>query len=148
MSQMIHYRDDLFLLSLRAKSLEAAFALDADPEFWSDQVLKEVLFLDETIRAVAGLLAENRHLVDRDDYLRLLERLSLDFAEALARFEHGASPLVVSLQEHGPTILGIATGQRFLAKELAEGLAEVESTESGESSIVSGDEIAKLLSEG
>jgi hypothetical protein len=145
---MIHYRDDLFLLSLHTKSLEAAFSLDADPEFWKEQVLKEIIFVDETIRAVADLLAKNHHLVDREDYLRLLERLSLDFARALDRFKSGSSLLSRSLADEGPRIHNITLGHQELAKNLALSLSENESAENIDGSIVSDDEIAKLLGDG
>ncbi|HUX40967.1 MAG TPA: hypothetical protein VMV83_07375 [Rectinemataceae bacterium] len=148
MSQMIHYQDDLFLLSLRAKSLEAAILLDADPEFWKESLLRDIHFIDETSRAIADNLAGNRHLVDRESHLRLLERLSLDFSRALERLVKAATPLAQSVDGQRVQLQNIASLHRELAQDLAESLADDESTKDGDSSIVSGDELAKLLGEG
>ena len=148
MSQMIHYRDDLFILSLLAKSLEAAVSLDSDPEFWSAHVLRDILFVDETSRSIADLLAKNHHLVDREDYLRLLERLSLDFTRVLVRLESSSSPLAQSLESHFARIRGIVAAQRELAQDLADGLSDDDMGKDIDSSIVSGDELAQLLGEG
>lgn len=148
MSQMIHYQDDLFLLSLRAKSLEAAILLDADPEFWTENLLREIHFIDGTSRAIADNLARNRHLVDRESHLRLLERLSLDFSRALERLGKASTPLAQSLDGHRAQLQSIASAHRELAQDLAGSLSDEESAKDGDSSIVSGDELAKLLGEG
>ena len=148
MSQMIHYRDDLFLLSLRVKSLEAAVLLDADPEFWKEILVRDVHFIDQTSRAIADILARNHHLVDRESYLRLLERLALDFSRALERLERASTPLAQSLESQRAQLNNIASLHRELAQDLAENLADDDSIKDIDSSIVSGDELAKLLGEG
>ncbi len=148
MSHMIHYRDDLFLLSTQIKALDAMLAVDADADFFRDRGFGDILFIDQTIKAIAGILAKNLHLVDRNDYLRLLERLSLDFVSTLERLESGHSPLSAALESHAQRIAGIAMEHRELASDLAGSLSERETAEATDSSIVSGDELQKLLGEG
>ncbi|HUX38241.1 MAG TPA: hypothetical protein VMV44_10110 [Rectinemataceae bacterium] len=148
MSHMIHYRDDLFLLSTQIKALDAMLAVDADADFFRDRAFGDILFIDSTIKTIAGILAKNVHLVDRNDYLRLLERLSLDFVSTLERVESGRSPLGQALEAHSQRILSIAMEHRDLAADLDGSLSERETAEATDSSIVSGDELQKLLGEG
>lgn len=148
MSQMIHYRDDLFLLSVHIKALDATLALEADPEFWADRVQADLRFIDETVKKLAGILARNLHLVDRDDYLRLLERASLDFRAALERLDSGASPLAQALGPLQTQVRSLIAAHRDLAQDLGESLSGRDPSEGVDSSIVSGDELAKLLGGG
>ena len=148
MSQMIHYRDDLFLVSMSVKLLEAAFSLDADPEFWKEKAFADILFVDATSRGIASLLAKNHHLVDRDDYLRLLERCSLDFSRSLERFLSADSALAQSLGDQRQRISCIIVAQKELAQDLSDNLSGDQLAEGGDASIVSGDELARLLGDG
>lgn len=145
MSQMIHYRDDLFLLSVQVRALDTALSLEADAEFWHERIFSDILFIDTMSRNLAGLLARNLHLLDRDEYLRLLERVSLDFAETLERLLSGQSALTAALGAGSAQIRSIAAAQRDLAEDLGESLVGRDPSASADSSIVSGDELAKLL---
>jgi len=148
MSQMIHYRDDMFLLSVGVKALESALSVEADPEFWLDKIVGDIIFVDATARKMAGILARNLHLVDRESYLRLLERIAIDLSDTLEGLREGDSPMIAALAPHMQRISSIAAGLRDLAQDLGESLAGRDEGDGADAAIVSGDEIERLLGAG
>jgi len=145
MPQKIHYRDDIFLLSMQVKTLEACLTVEADAEYFRDRVVADLFFIDTTIRSMAEVLSHNLHLVARSEYLKLLERVSADFCRALGRLQSGECPSTAAYEAYAPQVKALVAGQRALAAELRGHLEDGTESGSSDAELVSGDELEKLL---
>ena len=145
MPQKIHYRDDIFLLSMMVKTLEACFALESDTEYYREKVVGDVFFIDATIRSLADILTQNSHLVARAEYLKLLERVSSDFRRALEKLHSGESPATEDYAAIAPQVVSLISGQRSISLNLRSLLEESVGVYSVDTELVSGDEIEQLL---
>lgn len=89
MSQKIHYQDDLFILSVLVKALDATLSVEADSEFFHSRIIEDVSFLDKGIRTFHEMLSQNSHLLERIEYLKLLDRTANAFIDCLGKLETG-----------------------------------------------------------
>lgn len=144
MAQKIHYRDDLFVLSTLAHALESALSIEADPEFFRERISGDIFFLDASIRAFRDILVQNSHLIERSDYLKLLEGISRGFGHSIDRLVTGNYPHAEAYASYEPQLRGIIEAQKSIAAEIR-GVLDAESGMEMESDLVSEDELSELL---
>jgi hypothetical protein len=145
MPQMIHYQDDLFALSALVKALDLVLATDADPDFFAQRVEGDVAFLDVSLRHFGGLLIQNSLLIERAEYLKLLERAVRSFAGILDRLAGRKYPHAEAFAR-GLRLEPMLASQKALLASLDELLKSAASGES-ETELVSQDEMSELLRE-
>ena len=92
MPQMIHYQDDLFSLSVLVKSLDLILSTETDPDYFAERVGADIEFLDRSLRVFGSLLEQNTLLIERAEYLKLLERTVKSFLGVLERLSGSAWP--------------------------------------------------------
>jgi hypothetical protein len=146
MSQMIHYQDDLFSLSVLVKSLDLILSTETDPEFFAERVAADLSFLDKSLESFGLLLEQNSLLIERAEYLKLLERTTKTFIGILGRLEGSGYPRAQEFAGGAARISAIASNQRSLLGRLS---ALLSSSLSGdaETDLVSQDELSELLRE-
>ena len=146
MPQMIHYQDDLFSLSVLVKSLDLILSTETDPDFFAQRVDSDIAFLDRSLRAFGSLLEQNTLLVERADYLKLLERTVKAFIGALDRLAGAGYPRAQAYAGDGQRVGFVASEQRALLGRLSE-LLRSSLTGDAETDLVSQDELSELLKE-
>jgi hypothetical protein len=146
MPQMIHYQDDLFSLSVLVKSLDLILSTETDPAYFADRIDAEIEFLDLSLGTFATLLEQNTLLIERAEYLKLLERTVKAFLGVLDRLAGKGYPRAQSFAGDGQRIGASAIEQRALLGRLG---ALLHSSLAGdaETDIVSQDELSELLKE-
>lgn len=144
MPQKTHYQDDLFLLSVLVKSLEAGLSVEADAEYFRDRISGDIFFLDGSIRVFHGLLAQNAQLIERAEYLKLLERTARAFASIVDRLLAGRFPRAEDYSAYSAQFRSILEAQRAIVQDLAAVLQEADGGGS-ETDLVSQDELSELL---
>jgi hypothetical protein len=146
MSQMIHYQDDLFSLSVLVKSLDLILSTETDPDYFAERVNADIAFLDKSLQAFGSLLEQNTLLVERADYLKLLERTVKAFIGALDRLAGSGYPRAQAFAGDGQRIGSAAAEQRALLGRLGE-LLRSSLAGDAETDLVSQDELSELLKE-
>lgn len=144
MPQKTHYQDDLFLLSVLTKTLDSGLAVEADPEYFRDRIAGDIFFIDSSLRNFSEMLAQNSHLIERTEYLKLLERTVRAFSVIVGRLVEGDYPMAAAYESYSPQLKGILQGQKALLFELSEAL-KTASQGGGETDLVSSDELSELL---
>jgi hypothetical protein len=144
MPQKIHYQDDLFILSTIVKGLEACLLVEADPEFFAERVAGEVLFLDEKIRYFAEILLQNGHLIERLEYLKLLERTGKLFLSCLERIASKDCAIGREISSNAIRFEAMRQSLRARLSEIGNALRTAVEGES-ETDLVSSDELSELL---
>jgi hypothetical protein len=146
MPQMIHYQDDIFFLSVLVKALDAGLCSEADPEHFRERVAGDFFFLDGSLKSFRGLLSQNALLIDRPEYLKLLQRTSRSLVQVLERLLGGAYPRAEAYASYRPQFDAIMKDQASILAELDDILEE--SLDGGaETDLVSQDELSELLKE-
>jgi hypothetical protein len=145
MPQMIHYQDDLFSLSVLVKSLDLILSTESDPEYFGERVGADIEFLDRSLQAFGLLLEQNTLLIERADYLKLLERTVKAFIGVLDRLEGKSYPRSSAFALEGRD-RGVAAEQRALLSRLG-GLLRSSLAGDAETDLVSQDELSELLKE-
>jgi hypothetical protein len=146
MPQMIHYQDDLFFLSVLVKALDSGLSSEADPEHFRERVAGDLFFLDGSLKSFHGLLAQNALLIDRSEYLKLLERTSRALIQVLERLVGGGYPRSGEYASYRPQFETILKSQVAIVSEL-EGALRSAQGEGAETDLVSQDELSELLKE-
>jgi hypothetical protein len=146
MSQMIHYQDDLFSLSVLVKSLDLILSTETDPEYFSGRVEGDIGFLDRSLRAFETLLEQNTLLVERAEYLKLLERTVKAFLGVLERLSGSLYPRAQAYAGDGRLLAAAAAEQKALRSRLGE-LLRMSLSGDAETDLVSQDELSELLRE-
>jgi hypothetical protein len=146
MSQMIHYQDDLFSLSVLVKSLDLILSTETDPDYFAERVDADLSFLDKSLVAFCGLLEQNTLLIERADYLKLLERTVKTFIGVLGRLEGSGYPRAQAFAGDGSRVAAASANQHALLGRLD---ALLRSSLAGdvETDLVSQDELSELLRE-
>ncbi len=146
MPQMIHYQDDLFFLSVQVKALDSVLSTEADPEYFKDRVIGDIAFLDGQLRLFGSMLAKNLLLIDRTEYLKLLERAVRTYAGVLEKLIGREYPRAEAYAEEAKLFRERLAAQRELLSSLG---GELSSSLSGdaETDHVSQDELSGLLRE-
>jgi hypothetical protein len=146
MPQMIHYQDDLFFLSVLVKALDAGLSSEADPEYFRERVAGDLFFLDGSLKNFRALLAQNALLIDRPEYLKLLQRTSRSLTQVLDRLIGAAYPRAEAYASYRPQFEALIKGQSALLAEL-DGILESSLSGQTETDLVSQDELSELLKE-
>jgi len=146
MSQMIHYQDDLFSLSVLVKSLDLILSTETDPDFFAERVAADLDFLDKSLQSFGLLLEQNSLLIERAEYLKLLERTVKTFIGILGRLEGSGYPRAQAFAGDGVRIAAILANQRGLLGRLSTLLSSSLSGDA-ETDLVSQDELSELLRE-
>ncbi len=144
MPQMIHYQDDLFSLSVLVKSLDLILSTETDPDYFAERVGNDIGFLDSSLQVFGSLLEQNTLLLERAEYLKLLERTVKSFLGVLDRLSGSGYPRARSFAGDGMQ-LDVASGeQRALLGRLG---VILNSSLAGdaETDLVSQDELSELL---
>jgi len=89
---MIHYQDDLFSLSVLVRSLDLILSTETDPDYFAERVDGDIGFLDRSLMVFSSLLEQNTLLVERAEYLKLLERTVKAFIGVLDRLAGSGYP--------------------------------------------------------
>jgi hypothetical protein len=146
MSQMIHYQDDLFSLSVLVKSLDLILSTETDPDFFAERVEADLDFLNGRLESFCLLLEQNSLLIERAEYLKLLERTVKTFIGVLGRLEGSGYPRAQAFAGDGSKISAVSANQHALLGRLS---ALLSSSLSGdaETDLVSQDEMSELLRE-
>jgi len=144
MPQKTHYADDLFVLSTLVTSLDSSLAVEADPEYFRERIAGDIFFIDSSIRTFSELLAQNAHLIERAEYVKLLIRSTKSFIDILQRLLSGSQPESAAYAAYAPQFHANLEGQKKVEAELESIFAS--SLEGGaETDLVSQDELSELL---
>ena len=146
MSQMIHYQDDLFSLSVLVKSLDLILSTETDPDYFAERVGTDIVFLDRRLRAFGSLLEQNTLLIERAEYLKLLERTVKSFVGVLDRLLGSGYPRSQAFAREGQRLVEAAAEQRALLRHLG-GILSSSLSGEAETDLVSQDELSELLKE-
>jgi hypothetical protein len=146
MPQMIHYQDDLFFLSVQVKSLDSVLSTEADPEYFRERVLADIAFLDRNLRTFGSMLSQNALLIDRPEYLKLLERAVRAFAGILDKLLGSGYPRAEAYAAQAAALRESLAAQRELLYAL-EGQLSTSLSDEAETDHVSQDELSGLLRE-
>jgi hypothetical protein len=144
MSQKTHYQDDLFFLSVLTKALDAGLSVEADPEYFRERIAGDIFFIDSSVRSFSEMLAQNNHLIERTEYVKLLDRTARTFTSCLDRLLAGAYPMAEAYETYRPQFRGILLAQKALLSELGDILRAAGQGEN-ETDLVSSDELSELL---
>ena len=143
---MIHYQDDLFSLSVLVKSLDLILSTETDPDYFAERVEADMGFIDKSLRAFADLLEQNTLLIERAEYLKLLERTVKTFLGVLGRLEGAGYPRAQAFAGDGSRVAAVRTNQQALLGRLS-ALLNSSLTGDAETDLVSQDELSELLRE-
>ncbi len=146
MSQMIHYQDDLFSLSVLVKSLDPILSTETDPDYFAERVDADLGFLDRSLSSFGGLLEQNTLLIERAEYLKLLERTVKTFIGVLGRLEGAGYPRARDFAGDGSRLAAVSASQRGLLGRL-DALLSSSLAGEAETDLVSQDELSELLRE-
>jgi hypothetical protein len=146
MSQMIHYQDDLFSLSVLVKSLDLILSTETDPDFFGERVGADLDFLDKSLESFGLLLEQNGLLIERAEYLKLLERTVKTFIGILGRLEGSGYPRAQAFAGDGARVAAIMSKQHELLGRIS-GLLNSSLSGDAETDLVSQDELSELLRE-
>ncbi|MGA2544981.1 MAG: hypothetical protein ABSF43_00380 [Rectinemataceae bacterium] len=146
MPQMIHYQDDLFSLSVLVKSLDLILSTETDPDYFAERVGTDIEFLDRSLRVFGSLLEQNTLLIERAEYLKLLERTVKSFLGVLDRLSGSGYPRAQSFAGEGQRLGAAVAEQRALLRRLVE-ILRSSLAEDAETELVSQDELSELLKE-
>ena len=83
MSQQINYADDLYYVHSMVKSLRSGMSLDLDSELFRDKITEDILFIDGVFLRLLTALKQNRRLIKRREYLRMMLRSLKGYDEFL-----------------------------------------------------------------
>jgi len=143
---MIHYQDDLFSLSVLVKSLDLILSTETDPDYFAERVDADMGFIDKSLGAFAGLLEQNTLLIERAEYLKLLERTVKTFLGVLGRLEGAGYPRAQAFAGDGSRVAAVRANQQALLGRLS-ALLNSSLTGDAETDLVSQDELSELLRE-
>jgi hypothetical protein len=143
---MIHYQDDLFSLSVLVKSLDLILSTETDPDYFAERVAADIDFLDRNLRSFGSLLEQNTLLIERAEYLKLLERTVKSFIGVIDRLSGSGYPRAQAFAGDGTRLGAAGGGQRALLGRLGELLRSSLSGDT-ETDLVSQDELSELLKE-
>lgn len=146
MPQIIHYLDNLFFLSVLLKSLDSGLSTEADGEHFRGLVLGNLEFLASSLNHYMGLLEQNIVLIDRAEYVKLLERSMRAYARVLERLLDHVYPTAAAYETERSRLESLAAAQRAARPRLEALLAQTMDAE-GVSDLVSEDELSELLRE-
>jgi len=74
MSKRINFEDNIFILNTRIRAIRDLLLLDADPDFFLEETLDDLEFIDNTLSILLDNLSNNKRYIERDEqFHNLLE---------------------------------------------------------------------------
>ena len=144
MPQKTHYQDDLFILSVLVKTLDYCLSVEADQELFKEKIFNDIDFIDEKIRLFYSMLAQNSHLIERTEYLKLLDRITKDFLSSINDLVNKVYPCYEPYTDHIPGLIRMTGVLEPLRNDLLQTLKSATDGEI-ETELVSSDELSELL---
>ncbi|MDR1248320.1 MAG: hypothetical protein LBK63_03360 [Treponema sp.] len=95
MNKQINFGDSIFILNIRIRMIRDMLVLDADPDFFLDQTLADVNFIDAALEALLRELVENTHLIDRNGQFRSLHETERQLLGILWDMANGSGTVSV-----------------------------------------------------
>jgi hypothetical protein len=96
MNQQINFGDTIFILNARIRMIRDLLILDADPDFFLDQTLSDVDFIDAALGALLRELIENTRHIDRNGQFRNLHETERQFLAVLWDLANGSGAISVA----------------------------------------------------
>ncbi len=100
MPYKIHYLDNIFLLSMKMKTLRNGLKLDFDADLFIDQIRDEITFVADTIDRLYQDVKASSLIVGKAEILKSLQRLCTGFANLLKSILDGKARCASSLQPY------------------------------------------------
>jgi hypothetical protein len=145
MAQYIHYQDNIFYITRIVQTVTDAAGIDIDPEYFSERIIADIRYSDQSIRKMRDILSENSRMAERPEYLKLLGLSAAKFAEALASLASGRNELGKALVNQKDELMQIYQAQRMIASEIRDTLSELLDEKNLDVDVVSRDELSELL---
>ena len=131
-------------MSVLVKSLDLILSVETDPDYFAEHIGSDIGFLSRSFKVFSSLLEQNTLLIERAEYLKLLERTVKAFIGVLDRLSGSGYPQAQAFMSDGQ---GAAVAeQRSLLGHLGE-LLRSSLTGDAETDLVSQDELSELLKE-
>jgi hypothetical protein len=146
MPQKIHYQDNIFFLSVLIKALDSGLSTDADPEHFRDNVIGNLEFIGSSLGLFLGFLDQNVLLIDRAEYVKLLERTSRAYTVILEKLLAGSYLVASAYSSLRPRLVELQRAQQITHSKIDDLLSSTLGAEAG-SDLVSEDELSELLRE-
>jgi hypothetical protein len=74
MNKRINFEDNIFILNTRIRAIRDLLLLDADPDFFLEETLDDLEFIDNTLSILLDNLTNNKRYIERDEqFHNLLE---------------------------------------------------------------------------
>ena len=143
MAKRIHFEDDIFYVNVRIRSIRDMLSLDVDSEFFAQNTMAELEFLDSTLRLLLKGLIENERFIERDEQLRNLGETETNFSALVADFEKGANPTAAALAPFAERFSDFISRSRD--RRLENQVATGTKTSSDDPLVVSSAELNELL---
>ena len=147
MPQQVNYADDLYYIHTMVKSLKSGMNLDLDPDIFRDKITEDIFFIDSVFFRLLTSLKQNRRLIKRQEYLRMLLRALKGYGEFLTDAIDGSlafSRYLTPLEEKFSAV-------RAHVQEISQEIREILRNEGGVeevNSMVSAEEYDLLLQQG
>jgi hypothetical protein len=144
MNKQINFGDAIFILNARIRMIRDLLVLDADPDFFLDQTLADLDFIDAALETLLRGLLENIHLIDRNGQFRNLHETDRQFQGVLWDLVNGSG--TVSVAPYPPLRDKVALiRERSLERQkITEPILNVDETPFQEP-VVSSEELNELL---
>lgn len=144
MPQQVNYADDLYYIHTMVKSLKSGMNLDIDPDIFRDKITEDIFFIDSVFFRLLTSLKQNRRLIKRQEYLRMLLRALRGYGEFLSDAIEGTLPF----SRHLAPLEEKFSAVRAHVQEISREIREILKSEGGAeevSSMVSAEEYEFLL---
>ena len=100
MSHKINFADNIFLLTMKIKTLKHILKLDIDGDLFQKRINEEIHFIAATSDEIYNLLKESQFIIDRAENLKNLQRLKFQFCQLLSAILDGTSSFSFSMEEY------------------------------------------------
>ena len=117
MPQKIDYGDNIFFLSMKARTLKDSVKLELQTDLLLEPLNREILFLVKTTQYLFQQLKESSHIRNRAEHLRDIRRLINTLIEFFMEIEKGETSLSTALRSESGEY-------RILEKELENSRSE------------------------
>lgn len=86
MNEKVNYEDTLFYISMKIKNIQKSFLLNISPAYFAERQAEDILFIFHTLQKVLRELADNKFLINRNQYLNSLVRVLMQFTELIRSY--------------------------------------------------------------
>ncbi|MCD6122725.1 MAG: hypothetical protein J7K04_12880 [Spirochaetales bacterium] len=147
MTKQINYEDDIFYLLLIIKRLSDGLKLTIDADIFSGKIVDDILFLDEAVDKVAGLLKESQTFIKKEENLRNLKKVKRLFIELLDDIVNKNISIAYYFSDLIDNFKKIREKQKETAADIDEELKKLSGKKREGQQIVSEEEFKFLLSQ-